>query len=177
VLWGVLRWSEHTLALVGLLCVVYFSCFDLSMIVSPSMSPTLTGNERQGDWVLTERVSYRFRQPRRWEIVRFPNVDGYTVMKRVVGLPGESVAVHDGRPLIDGQRVPLPKRLDFLHYYAFGNLSQGRAFADGAGYFVMGDDSKDSQDSRFDWPVKPETIAGRAWMILWPLNRFGFVTP
>ena len=92
-----LRQVEHGLALVGLGTLVHFTCFNLSRIASDSMAPTLRGHDRRtGDLVLTERVSLRFRQPRRWEVIAFQMEDGTQVMKRVVGLPGERVEPRRG---------------------------------------------------------------------------------
>src|SRR5690242_18106932 len=89
-----LRWSERCFAILGLLAVLYVLMFDISTIISPSMSPTLRGtNIDNGDRVLTEKVSYRFRNPRRWEVITFLNNEGQRVMKRVIGLPGETVQV------------------------------------------------------------------------------------
>jgi signal peptidase I len=164
------------LAIAGLLFIIYHLGFDLSQMGSPSMSPTLRGTDaRDGDWVLMEKVSRWLRRPRRWEVVAFRDLDGLQVMKRVVGLPGEAVALHDGWPVINGEPVPPPGPLHFLNYYEYGRLRDGRAASCADGYFVLGDDSKDSQDSRFDGPLQPERIIGRPWLIVWPPARIGFV--
>ena len=72
--WGrwLLRQLEHVLAIIGLGTLVYCACFHVSRITSYSMKPTLRGEDmKSGDLVLTERVSYCFRRPRRWEVVAF----------------------------------------------------------------------------------------------------------
>jgi signal peptidase I len=81
------------------------------------------------------------------------------------------VSLKDRQVLIDGSPVERPAGLAFLTYYPFGNLFGGKAAPCGEGYYVLGDDSKDSQDSRFEGPVNPERIRGRAWLIVWPLSR------
>ena len=175
---GALRQAEHALATVGLLFLVYHAGFDVSVMVSPSMSPTLQGTSAEdGDRVLTERISYRLRGPRRWELVAFRNRNGERVMKRVVGLPGETVSVQDGEVVVDGSALPRPTALKELKYYAYGNLHRGKSVACEDGYYVMGDDSKDSQDSRYEGPVNPDKIMGRPWLIVWPPERLGFVNP
>ena len=86
----VLRWAEHMLAAFGLAVILYHLCFDVSVMVSGSMAPTLQGKSvDDGDVVLTERITYRLRRPRRWEVVCFGADNGDQLMKRVVGLPGE----------------------------------------------------------------------------------------
>ncbi|MEI8197441.1 MAG: S26 family signal peptidase, partial [Phycisphaerae bacterium] len=62
-----------------------------------------------------------------------------------------------------------------LEYKAFGNLRGGATQSCGPGYFVLGDDSADSQDSRFDGPVLPARLRSRALLILWPFHRIGWV--
>jgi signal peptidase I len=172
-----LRQVEHGLALIGLAAIVYFGCFDLSRIVSGSMAPTLQGEKWEtGDLVLTERVSYWFRQPRRWEVVAFRANDGQQVMKRVIGLPGESVQMfRGGRIFIDDEELERPAELESLKYLDFGNLTGGKAVPCGDGYYVLGDDSRDSNDSRFEGPVQPAQLTGRAWLILAPSSRRGSV--
>ena len=82
------------------------------------MAPTLRGHDWQsGDLVLTERVSYWFRRPHRWEVVTFRTNDGVQVMKRVIGLPGEHVQMRrDGQILIDGRAVERPAELHVIRY-------------------------------------------------------------
>jgi signal peptidase I len=172
-----LRQIEHALALFGLGTILYFVCFDLSRITSDSMAPTLQGNDwRTGDWVLTEKISYRMRRPRRWELVAFRNYDGIQVMKRVVGLPGETVRMRaDGQIVIDEEPIEFPADLGFLHYFPYGNLVFNRPASCGEGYFVLGDNSRDSDDSRFEGPIKPNQFIGRPWLIVAPGEHRGFV--
>ena len=177
-----LRWiprkAEHVFAAIGVAFVIYCIGFDISVMASGSMAPTLQGTSTEnGDHVLTEKVSYWFRRPWRWEVITFRNSEGLQVMKRVVGLPGEMVSLKDGEVLVDGQPVRRPRALGFLKYYAFGNLHQGKAAPCGAGYYVLGDDSRDSQDSRFEGPIDPEQIRGRAWLVVRPLSRVRWVNP
>jgi signal peptidase I len=172
------RWTEHLLAVFGLFFIVYHVCFDLSVMTSGSMSPTIRGtSEADGDWVLTEKVSYRLRRPRRWEIVTFRSKDQLQVMKRVAGVPGETVAIHDKAVRVDGGAVERPGALAALSYFAYGCLKGGRTAACGDGYFVLGDHSVDSFDSRFEGPVKDKQIIGRAWLVVWPPSRIRFLSP
>ncbi|HOX05816.1 MAG TPA: signal peptidase I [Planctomycetota bacterium] len=173
-----LRWAERTLALCGLAFIVYHVGFDLSAMSSDSMSPALAGtNARNGDWVLTEKVSYWFRRPRRWEVVTFLNDDGLQVMKRVAGLPGERVGIREDRVVVDGAEPPRPERLARLRHYAYGSLHKGAEAACGDGYFVLGDNTADSLDSRYEGPVRPDSVVGRAWLVVWPPEKAGFVGP
>jgi len=172
------RQTERCFALIGLATVVYYLCFDYSRVVSFSMQPTLRGeNWEDGDRVLTEKVSYWFRQPRRWEVITFCKDDGDQLMKRVIGLPGERVQMlRGGEILIDGRPLALPEHLKFLDYFPYGNLTRDKPpYECGEGYYVLGDYSKDSDDSRFNGAVLPKDIVGRAWVILGPEDHRGFV--
>lgn len=173
----VARWVERGFAVFGVSCLVWFVGFDLSTIVSGSMSPTLQGTSfDNGDWVLTEKFTYWFRRPRRWEVVTFRNAMGVRVMKRVVGLPGETVRQERRLPIeINGQPVMMPEHLKNLHYIPYGNLAGGKPVECGDGYYLLGDDTRDSDDSRFEGPVRPDRIMGHAWLIVHPRPRMGFV--
>ena len=173
----VFKGIEHFLATVGLFTIVYHTCFELSVVVSGSMAPTLRGtNVKDGDWVLAEKISYWFRRPARWEIVAYQSELGLQVMKRVVGLPGETVQMYDRKELrINEQPAEFPANIPRIPYLAYGNLADGKPVPCGDGYYVLGDDTRDSDDSRFNGPVSGERIRGRSWLIVWPLSRIGFV--
>lgn len=177
-LWRVwLRRLERVFAVIGLTLVLFHATLVSSIIVSPSMSPTLMGNSwYDGDRVLTERVSYWFRRPRRWEVVTYRRQDGMLVMKRVVGLPGEQLQLRPkGELVINGTPISRPAALSQLHYIPVSLVFEDKTVDCGKGYFVLGDDSMDSDDSRFEGPIPPNWIVGRSWLIMQPWSRFGWV--
>lgn len=175
----ILRGLEHALAAVGLLGIVYHFAFNFSQIHSNSMSPTLQGSGRSnGDQVLTEKITYRFRQPKRWELIAFWSDEFGLVMKRVVGLPGEKVQVTKrGQLVIDGVLQEPPQGVPVVRYLAIANVYEDRVYQCGKGYYVLGDDTHDSEDSRYNGEILPEVIVGRPWMIVAPAGRRGFVNP
>jgi signal peptidase I len=175
----VARALERGFAFLGVLFVIFHAGFHVSRIASGSMAPTLQGTSAtNGDLVLTETISYRLRRPRRWEVVLYRDDEiGVQVMKRVVGLPGESVSIRDDGLRVDGKAAGRPASLDGVRYFAYGNLTKGAAVQCGHGYYVLGDDSRDSQDSRFDGPVAGDRIIGRPWLVVWPPSRLRFVNP
>jgi signal peptidase I len=177
---AVLRWLarfvRNGLAVVGLLSIIYHTCFHLSVVVSGSMAPTLQGDDNTPrDWILSERVSYWFREPQRWEVVEFWTDEHMVVAKRIVGLPGEDIAIRSGRAFINGAPVRVPEALSFLHYFAEGMLRNGLSRSCGGSYFLLGDDSEDSYDSRYEGPVDRSTFNGRVRLIVWPPSRIGWV--
>jgi signal peptidase I len=97
-------------------------------------------------------------------------------MKRVVGLPGETVAMPDvGQLVIDGKPMAMPEHLAWLKYLPAGNLVKGQAQPTGQGWYVLGDFVRDSLDSRYEGPVPRERGRRHAWLRVWPLSRFGVI--
>jgi signal peptidase I len=170
------RWIERGLAVFGGVVALYWLTLDYAIVVSRSMSPTLEGsNLDNGDRVITEKVTRWFRSPRRWEVIAFLDKEGQKVMKRVAGLPGENIQMQDtGQLLIDGREVQPPPSLN-IKYLRFGNLIEGKPVPCGDGYYVLGDETKDSDDSRFNGPVPAKRVIGRAWLIVSPCERAGWI--
>ena len=166
-------------AVVGIVLSLYHLGFHYSCVTSPSMSPTLQGTSfDDGDWVLTERLSYMLRDPRRWEVVTIRRNDGLQVMKRVIGLPGERLQVlRGGRIIINGIEVTPPEAIQQIKYFPIGNIFLNKIYDCGDGYYVLGDDTLDSDDSRYHGSISRAEIIGRAWLILAPGDRRGFINP
>ena len=172
----ILRWVEPILACAGLCFIVYHLCFEFTVMVSDSMAPALSGTAYEnGDSVLLEKVTGRFRAPRRWEIHSYYDTEGNRVAKRVVGLPGERIAIKNNVIFINGSPLERPKYLQTNRYFGFGTLAGNREVNCGKGYFMLGDSSADSFDSRYTGIVTGDRFRGRAWCILWPPARAGFV--
>ena len=173
------RLTEHFLAAAGLVLILYHLGFEIVYMSSSSMQPTLIGPEHgKPDWVLIEKWTYRCRAPRRWEVASLHYTDGSFVAKRVAGLPGEQVSVQDGYVTIGGQPQTPPAKVKFLRYTAEGNVAHHRIVPCGATeYFLLGDDTRDSLDSRFVGTISSERIIGRPLLRIWPLARWGWVNP
>ena len=97
------------------------------------------------------------------------------VAKRVVGLPGEKISIRTNRIDINGAELPRPKELQGIKYYGYGNLDKGREVDCGRGYFMLGDASIDSYDSRYTGPVTRDAFRGRVWCIVLAAVHAGFV--
>jgi signal peptidase I len=172
----VFRWIERFLAVVGFVTIFYHAGFTLIVITSGSMSPALQGNDYEtGDRVLAERITGWFHSPRRWEIYCFYEPDGTFVAKRVVALPGERISIKGTRVLVNGSEIARPVYLSAIKYYGVGQLSNGREVDCGPDYYMLGDDSRDSYDSRYIGPVPGSKFQGRVRFVLRPWARFGSV--
>jgi signal peptidase I len=171
--WQTQRENGLVLAIaLALALVIRLFVAEPRYIPSDSMVPTL----QVGDRLVVEKVSYRLHPPERGDIVVFdPPAQlqqlGYTTdqafIKRVIGLPGQTVQVHLGKVWVDGQPLAEP-------YIAEPPSYEMRAIAvPPAHVFVMGDNRNNSNDSHV-WGFLPvENIIGRAVFRFYPIARFG----
>ncbi|KKT85859.1 MAG: signal peptidase I, signal peptidase I [Parcubacteria group bacterium GW2011_GWC1_45_9] len=130
-------------------------------------------NFHENDYLIIDELSYRLREPQRGEVVvlRSPFEKDYYFIKRIVGLPGETVSVKNGLVKIFNQANPEGIVLDEVYLetdeVTDGDLevkiSQGE-------YFVMGDNRRYSYDSRRWGLLKESDLIGRVWLRLWPVN-------
>jgi signal peptidase I len=140
-------------------------------IPSLSMAPTLHVNDR----VLVNKLSYDLHDVNRGDLVVFvspPNEGSETkdLIKRVIGLPGETVESRDGRILINGQVLDEP--------YLDRGVTTGaldKVVVPPDHLWVMGDNRANSRDSRFFGPVPESTVIGRAFVRVWPITDIGLL--
>jgi signal peptidase I len=142
-------------------------------IPSASMEPTLHGCPGcNADRLLVDKLSYHLHAVHRGDVVVFsrppkvPSTDA-DLVKRVIGLPGESVRASGGIVYIDNRALTEPYVAPDCH----GTSNFGPTTVPSGDVFVMGDNRCDSEDSRFFGPIPKSTIVGRAFVIVWPLPR------
>ena len=138
-------------------------------IPSGSMIPTL----EIGDRVLVNKFIYRFTEPDRGDIIVFRSVDNPNedLIKRVVALPGDEIAVRRGRLLLNGEPQKEPftnKKFPDRSFYARTTVPEGHVF-------VMGDNRGNSADSRVFGPLPKKNIEGEAFLRFWPPHRIGLL--
>lgn len=138
-----------------------------------SMSPVL----KNGDVVLINRIVYDARKPKRGEIIAFRpngNENAHYCIKRVVGLPGETIQIKDGKIYIDGK---VQKKDIYTSDLDFAGIAEKKLTLGETEYFVLGDNSAGSDDSRLAdiGNVKREDIGGKVWFVTNIGKNFGFV--
>ena len=142
------------------------------VVDGPSMNNTL----HNGQQIIVNKVLYRFRPPERGDVIVFyPPInlrDEY--IKRIIGLPGESVEIKDGIVYIhkkDGTVLPLvePNISESARSSYKGDVIPENE------YFVLGDNRNNSSDSRGGWTVPFRNILGKAWVSVWPPDRWGLI--
>lgn len=141
--------------------------------VGDSMSPVL----RNGDVVLVNRIVYNATTPKRGDVIVFKpkgNENDHYYIKRIVGLPGETIEIIENRVYIDGKR--LEEDYETTNIDDVGVVDEKLKLA-GDEYFVLGDNREQSEDSRDAdvGNVKREYIYGKAWFVITPGDEFGFV--
>ena len=142
---------------------------EFTRVDGPSMEPTLRHNER----MFVEKLSYGWSEPQRGDVLicHYPERTD-TCVKRVIGLPGEEIAVLNGAVYING--APLDESL-WWEGVIFSDMPP-RAVPEKT-VFVLGDNRNMSQDSRDVGPIPYSHIVGRVQGILWPPSRFTIGTP
>jgi signal peptidase I len=169
----VFLWTfEILVAILFAYVVVYF--FGQSRTnIGQSMDVTLSG----GDTVLLNILAYEVGSPKRGDVIAFkPNGSstGHSSIKRVVGLPGETIQIKDGMIYIDGEV--------YLEQKSYPTITNPGMAGDGITlgdkeYFVLGDNRNNSEDSRFAdvGVVKSDYIEGKVWFVLSPSEHRGFL--
>ena len=138
-----------------------------------SMQPTLS----DGDNLIVDKLSYRFHDPERFDIIVFPFQfqDNTYYIKRIIGLPGETVQImDDGSIYINGEKLEENYGMEVIKPETIGRAAEPIELEDDE-YFVMGDNRNNSSDSRTDMVgnIKRENIIGKAWLRIWPVSDFG----
>jgi signal peptidase I len=158
-----LHWrSLANLALQLAVLVLLMAAFFMRtwQVSGPSMTPHISS----GEYVLIDTFAYRLSQPKRGDIVAFRHEDDArpVFIKRVVGLPGDRVAVERGSVFINGTRLTEP----YVRYPDDRSFPGTVVPPDSA--YVLGDNRADSEDSRVFGPVRDDRLIGRALAGIWP---------
>ncbi|MBI5566043.1 MAG: signal peptidase I [Chloroflexi bacterium] len=155
---NLLREVVETALLTAIIFLVVNAVIGRFRIESVSMQPNLW----EGEYVIVDKVSYSLSGPQRGDIIVFEKVSQPDLIKRVIGLPGDTVEVRPGQVLVNGTALDEPY-VSNPPNYAFGpvQVEPGR-------YFVLGDNRSNSSDSHVWGTIPGDTIVGRAWIIYWP---------
>ena len=156
---------------VGIFLIVYLLILRPHKIKGQSMHP----NFPDGEYLLTEKVSYYRNDPQRGDVIVFkPPISEDEFIKRVIALPSETVMVQGGKVYINDTEL----KEDYIKVDTnpSGFLAEGQKYTVPAeNYFVMGDNRPHSSDSRSWGPITKKVITGKAWVIYWPTRLSGFV--
>ena len=160
-------WTRDLLIAIGLALVIIVFLYQPVKVEGTSMAPLLSDQER----IFINKFVYRFEPIQRGDVVVFwyPLDRTKSFIKRVVGLPGETVEIRQGAVYVNGKVVPEPYVPP--QYEDLSDFGPVRVPRDS--YFVMGDHRISSNDSRVFGPVASRFIYGRAVFAYWPVDHFG----
>jgi signal peptidase I len=135
----------------------------------------MESNYHNNEWIVVNKLAYKFTNPQRGDIIIFqpPISSTKPFIKRIIGLPGETVEIKDGAVDIrkaDGSIITLQEpyiKEPFSSNYTSIVIPPNE-------YFVMGDNRNNSTDSRYGWLVSSDKIIGKAWISIWPPKLWGF---
>jgi len=159
-------------SLIILLIVLPFRMYVAKpfIVEGSSMSPTF----ETGNYLIVDQISYDFEKPKRGEVIvfKYPKDQTRFFIKRIVGLPTETVEIKNGNIIIFNQQNPKGLHLK-ENYVKHPQISDSKIKLGKDEYFVMGDNRANSSDSRIWGPVKKNLIIGRTFVRLLPINQIG----
>jgi len=158
-----LREPAIFLSVVAFAAILRLFVYESDVVEGSSMRPGL----RSGDYLLICKLTYHFREPRRFDVVTFPSPTGSkeVLVKRIIGLPNEFVFYGAGAVLVNGRKLDEP-------YVLGGEPTFGIPVWVPPGYvFVLGDNRGNSEDSRAWGPVPIKTVRGKALATYYPFSQ------
>lgn len=148
--------------------ILHYFVLRISGVSGGSMEP----NFKDGEFVLVDQISYRFAEPKRGDVVilKFPGQPKEKYIKRIIGLPFETISIKDGFVYINDKKLN-------ERYLPFGRQTspEMKITLGKEEYFLLGDNRENSNDSRFWGPCPKNYILGRAIFILWPISDWNIV--
>lgn len=175
--WANFVWEILKIVIISLAIIIPIRYFLIQpfFVKGASMEP----NFLDGDYLIINEITYRFEKPERGDVVvfRYPIDPSQFFIKRIIGLPGETVKLENGEIFIfsgetDSERIKLDESKYLDGIYTPGDLEV--TLKEGE-YFVLGDNRRASSDSRKWGAVPKRYIIGEAWLRAWPINRAGAV--
>ena len=168
-----LNTAIYLLCVLGAVWLVITFVGQRTEVEGASMENTL----HNGDNLIVDKLSYRFHDPERFDIIVFPFQfqDNTYYIKRIIGLPGETVQImDDGSIYINGEKLEENYGMEVIKPETIGRAAEPIELGDDE-CFVMGDNRNNSSDSRTDMVgnIKRENIIGKAWLRIWPVSDFG----
>lgn len=159
--------------------IVYLFLFQPHQVKGNSMVP----NFENGEFLLTNKISYRFGAPQRGDVIVFkapPSEPCAEIeceyIKRIIAIPSERVMVSQGKVFVNGELFNEPYLSKDFVTNSGSYLSENVEKVVPEGYYLaLGDNRSYSRDGREFGPVPIDTIIGKAWITYWPIKKFGFV--
>ena len=167
------EWANSIIVALILTLIIRTFVVQAFKIPSGSMRPTLL----EGDKLFVNKFIYRFHPPQRGDIIvfKYPVDPKKDFIKRLAGLSGDTVEIRDGKIYIDGKVLDDPASFGKFYYYnhdPYGGPGEKIRVPEDC-YYALGDNSANSQDSRFWGFVPKKNVLGKAIFRWWPPKRIG----
>lgn len=158
---SIANWVTDIIVVIAMACFTVYAFGNQISVSGNSMFPLLNS----GDIVLMNQIVYDLDKPKRFDVVVFQREDKKTNIKRVIGLPGETVQIQNGQVLINQQVLQMDEKKIALPGLAENPITLGEDE-----YFLLGDNRDSSEDSRFSnvGNVNAEQIIGKVWFRIYP---------
>lgn len=170
---------ETVVIALSVFLIIYLFFMQPHQVNGQSMVPTFQDRE----YLLTDKISYKLREPERGEMVVFhapdnagcPPGGSCDFIKRIIGIPGDTVEVKDNRVYVNGNEI-IENYLSPSTITQPGTYTRNRSIILGPDeYFVMGDNRGHSSDSRAWGPVTSDALVGRVFFRYWPISQAGVI--
>ncbi len=175
---GLFLWDLVKIFILAMVIILPVRMFvaEPFMVSGSSMVP----NYHDRDYLIIDRLSYRFHEPQRGDVVvlKFPKDTTQYFIKRIIGLPGETITCDKGRVLVEktGQDKNIVLEEAYIPAKAVTQNCRPKQTLGSNEYFVLGDNRLASSDSRV-WGILPkDDIVGKVWLRVFPFSNFGFMT-
>ncbi len=165
-----LKDSIKMIAFVAVVLFLFIYIVSITQVVGNSMSPNL----QSGEILLLNKVKYRFSDVKRGDIISLYYADTKYLIKRVIGLPGDTVSIKNSVVYINNEKYEEPYLPNDLRYADFSLEDIGYSVIPEGMYLVLGDNRADSLDGRDIGLIGKDAINGKISLRFWPLNRLKF---
>lgn len=159
----------------AVLVMIYLFIMSPQEISGQSMEP----NFHNGEYILTNKVEYKFSDPKRGDIVIFksPSNPDIDYIKRIIGTPGDRVRLSNNAFYVNDQKVDEPYLAPGVMIFGGSYLQENQEIVVPTGkYFVAGDNRPHSSDSREFGPIAKEVFIGKAILRYWPISQLGLIS-
>ena len=165
--------SQILVVILGIFALLYLFIAQFSVVDGPSM----LNNFDSGDLTVYEKVTTTLGHLKRGDVVVFQSPDGRDFIKRVIGLPGESIKVQDGKVYVNEKPLTEDYLSDINKYVRGGTTyTEGITItSNDKEYALFGDNRTVSHDSRDLGPITLDKIKGKVLVVFWPINKFHFI--
>ena len=166
----VVSWVVDVIVVIAFAWFVVYAYGTQIKIAGHSMTPLLQSE----DIVLMDRLAYDFGSPKRFDVVVFQREDQKLNVKRVIGLPGETIQISGGAVYVNDQRLEAANGLETV---SLAGLAETPIHLGEEEYFLLGDNRDSSEDSRFAniGNVRSNQIQGKVWLRVYPLMNVGAI--